>query len=243
MGLTNQRIVAIIPARGGSKGLPGKNIYPLNGKPLIAYSIEASLNSKYITKTVVSSEDNEILGISEKYGSELIKRPKEFATDSASSDVVIKDCLEQLEKQGAEFDILILLQPTSPLRNSTDIDSAFEEFYKKDATALISVYEPEHTPFKSFKLNKDGFLEGLVDNNSPFMRRQDLPRAFMPNGAIYIIYVDEYKKSGSLFTNRTLPFVMSLDKSADVDNISDIARIEEILKLNFFSSSPGLPSE
>ena len=232
MSNNSPRILAIIPARGGSKGLLRKNIYPLNGRPLITYSIEASLKSRYITKTIVSSEDEEILKVSAECGSELLKRPMDFATDSASSEMVVTDCLRKLKNQGDLFDILILLQPTSPLRNYEDIDNAFELFFKNDATALISVYEPEHNPIKSFKLNKNGFLEGLVDNKSPFRPRQDLPKAFMSNGAIYIIYVDEYLKSFSFFSDRTIPFVMSSLKSTDVDNISDIIKIEGVLKQN-----------
>ena len=227
--MKKQSVLSIIPARGGSKGLHKKNIYPLNGKPLIAYTIEASLNSKYITKTVVSSENEEILNIAKKYDAEIIKRPEKYASDTTSSETVILDCIKQLEKKNEKYDVLILLQPTSPLRNNIDIDNAFELFFQLSGHSLISVYEPEHTPYKSFILNSKGFLEGLIDNKMPFMRRQDLPKTFIPNGAIYIIYVKEFLKKRHLFSSKTIPFIMQPKKSIDIDTINDIKKCEKIL--------------
>ena len=216
------KIVGIITARGGSKGIPRKNTVMFNNKPLIVYTIEASLRSKYVTETIVSSDDEEILMISKDNGAGIVKRPSELASDTASSESVIEDTIEQLKNNGQNFDILVLLQPTSPLRDNIDIDSALAMFLESNATALISVYEPKHSPYKSFKLNRENFMVGLVDNKLPFARRQDLPRVFMPNGALYIIYVNEFLKTKSLLTDKTIPYIMSIEKSVDIDSLDDI---------------------
>ncbi len=218
-----KKILAIIPARGGSKGLPRKNIIDLNGKPLIAWTIEASLNSKYISKTVVSSDDDEILNISEKYNSETIKRPSELALDTTSSEAVIKHVVEDLKQKNQEFDYIILLQPTSPLRNSENIDNAFDLLFKKNkATAVISVCEIENKLLKAFKQDDEGFIEGVSNNKYPFMRRQDLPKTYLSNGAIYIIRVDEFIKYNSFLTNKTISYIMNKNNSMDIDTKKDI---------------------
>jgi len=226
-----KKIIGIIPARGGSKGLFRKNIIDINGKPLISYTIEASLKSKYIIKTVVSSEEEEILDISKKYGASVIKRPKEFATDFSNSECVIKDTLIQLKNKGEIFDILVLLQPTSPLRNEIILDKAIEKLLiSKSADSLISVCSLGCSPCKSFVINKYGFLVGLVNNKSPFMRRQDLPEVFLPNGAIYIIYVDKFLENMELITKKTIHYIMSFEGSFQLDNQNDFEKIELLLK-------------
>jgi len=229
MELMTKRILAIIPARGGSKGLPRKNIIDLAGKPLIAWTIEASLKSKYITKTVVSSEDSEILEISKQYRSNIIKRPDELALDTTASEPVIKHVIEKLKQKNQEFDYLVLLQPTSPLRNVKNIDNAFDILFQSDATALISVSEIDNKILKAFKENRDGFIEGVSNNKYPFMRRQDLPKTYLSNGAIYIIKVDEFIKNGSLFTNKTISYIMDEIESLDIDTIEDLERVKEYM--------------
>lgn len=224
------KILAIIPARGGSESISRKNIVDVGGKPLIAWTIEAATRSKYIGKTVVSSEDPEILKISRKCGADTVERPKEYSQNNTPMEPVIEDCLSQLLKKNKEFDVLILLQPTSPLRNSQVIDSAFKIFFEKKASALISGYKPQQTPFKSFKISEKGFLEGLLSDKMPFMNRQNFPSAFYSNGAIYIIYVKDFMKTKSLFTQKTIPFLMSLNKSVDVDSMDDIKKINSIIK-------------
>ena len=227
--MTN-KILAIIPARGGSKGLPKKNILDLYGKPLIAWSIEASLNSKYITTTLVSSDSEEILSISKKYGSSTIKRPQNLATDTASSESAIIDALKRLKEDSQEFDYLVVLQPTSPLRDAKDIDESLELFFNSDATALISVCETDNKILKAFKENESGYIDGISNNDYPFARRQDLPKTYMSNGAIYIIKVDDFLNSGTLFTDKTISYIMSDEKSIDVDTKEDLASIKTILE-------------
>jgi len=217
-----KRVLSIIPARGGSKGLPRKNIIDLAGKPLIAWTIEASLDSKYITKTIVSSDDKEILDIANNYGAEIIKRPDDLASDSATSEVVVKHVIDYLESTGEVFDIVVLLQPTSPLRSYKDIDSAFEAMFDSNATAIISTCKFNNKILKTFIKGSNEFLKGVSNNKYPFMRRQDLPSVYMPNGAIYIINVKSFREKDSFLTNKTLNYVMPQDRSIDIDILADI---------------------
>lgn len=221
-----KKVLAIIPARGGSKGLPKKNIIDLAGKPLIAWTIETSLSSKYITKTIVSSDSDEILEVSKQYGSFILKRPIEFASDTSSSEVVVKHAMESVEEK---FDYIILLQPTSPLRDTKDIDSAFEKFFSLDATALISVCEYDNKILKAFKENEFGYIEGISNNKYPFMRRQDLPKTYMSNGAIYIIKVDKFLENNSFFTDKTISFIMDEIKSLDIDTKEDLDKVNKYI--------------
>jgi len=220
-----KRFVAIVPARGGSKGLPGKNIADLCGKPLMAWSIEAGTGSRYVDKVVVSSDSGTILDVARAFGAEPLRRPDELATDSAPSEPLITHALGVLEARGERYDYVVLLQPTSPLRDAADLDRAVETLLARGAQALISVYEPLHTPYKAFKVRPDGRLEGLVDNETPFKRRQDLPPVYMPNGAIYITDADYFRESGRLFAPDTVPFVMPESKSPDIDTAEDLEAV------------------
>jgi len=224
------KILAIIPARGGSKELPRKNIIDLNGKPLIAWTIEASLKSKYISKTIVTSEDDEILNISKQYKANTIKRPFELSCDTTATEPVIKHTINKLKENNEEFDYLILLQPTSPLRDVKDIDNAFNIFFKSDATSLISVQEIDNKILKAFKTNKDGFMEGISNNRYPFQRRQELPKTYLSNGAIYIIKINEFLKNNSLFTEKTISYIMDEISSIDIDNKDDLIKVKGYIK-------------
>jgi len=226
MELMTKKVLAIIPARGGSKGLPRKNILNLNGKPLIAWTIESSLKSKYIAKTIVSSDDDEILEISKKYGAGILKRPKELATDTASSEVVVKHAIESINEN---FDYIILLQPTSPLRDVENINNAFENLFEEDATALISVCKIDNKILKAFKKNKDGFIEGISNNEYPFKRRQDLPKTFISNGAIYIVKVDKFLENNSFLTDKTISYMMNEIESIDIDSMKDLEKTNRLI--------------
>lgn len=224
-----KRVLAIIPARGGSKGIPKKNIIDLAGKPLIAWTIEASYCSKYITKTIVSSDSDEILEVAKNHNSNILKRPDELATDISLSEIVVKHAIENMEEK---FDYIVLLQPTSPLRDTTDIDCAFENLFCSNATALISVCEYDNKILKAFKENEFGYIEGISNNKYPFMRRQDLPKTYISNGAIYIIKVDEFLKNNSFLTDKTISFVMSETKSFDIDTEEDLRKVEKYINGN-----------
>jgi len=224
-------ILSIIPARGGSKGIPKKNIAVVGGKPLIAWAIEASLKSRFITRTIVSSDDPEILSTSEKYGAEIIKRPKTLASDKALSEPVVSHVIEYLKKKDKYVpDAVILLQPTAPLRDHKDIDAAISLFIKNPKTnAVISVCELERSYLKSFMLSSQGYLKGIANNKYPFMRRQDLPLCFKPNGAIYIVKTKDFMKNKRLITPSTLPHVMTKEKSMEIDTPQDLVNIKKYL--------------
>jgi len=224
-----KKILSIIPARGGSKALARKNIKNIAGKPLIAWTIQAALNSKYITKTVVSSEDDEILKISQKNGADVIKRPEELASDTATSESVVLHALDFLSSYKEEFDIVVLLQPSSPLRTSKDIDNAFELMFDDKATAVISVYEADNKILKAFKYGESGYVEGISNIDFSFMRRQDLPKIFMPNGAIYIVTKNAFTKYNSFATSRTSCYIMPIKLSIDIDSEGDLKLAEKRL--------------
>ena len=227
----SQEVLGIIPARANSKRLRKKNLQMLCGKPLLQWSIEAALHCRHITRTVVTSDGEDILELAESPGAETIRRPAELATDTADSLGVIKHTVDYLsQKDGYRPDILVLLQPTSPLRTSEDVDLAMTLYLDTKATAVISGYELERNPVREFLLSPDGRLNAIIDDSYPFAPRQDLPRAFRPNGAIYIINTHLFKKTGSLLTDRTMPFYMAKEASIDIDEMEDLVAAERYMR-------------
>lgn len=223
-----KRFCAIVPARGGSKGLPDKNILDVCGKPLTVWTVEAALSAPSIDSIVVSSDSSAILELARMAGAEAIERPPALATDSAPTGPVLEHVLRLLAGKGQHFDYLVLLQPTSPLRTSEDIEAAISTLLDAKATGLISVCETEHSPFKTFR-QIDGFLSGLVDDLSPFLPRQQLPATYRANGAIYITEVSQFLLTGKLLTTRTVPFLMERELSIDVDTRADLLDVERRL--------------
>ncbi len=222
-----RRVLGLIPARGGSKGILNKNIVDLGGKPLIAWTIEAALKSKYVTDTVVSSDHEKILDVARKAGAQILKRPLELAADDTPSEAV---ALHALEKLPERYDYLMLLQPTSPFRDAETIDTACENFFASDATALISLLRVDNKILKAFKSNEKGFIEGIAGNRYPFMPRQSLPDTYMSNGAIYLIRTDLFLRNRSFWSDRTLPFVMGEYESLDIDTPEDLKYARELLE-------------
>ena len=221
-------IISIIPARGGSKGIPRKNIKLLNGKPLISYSIDASNSCSLIDDTYVSTEDAEISEISKGNNAEVIERPDELAGDDSSSIDVILHVLDYLENRGELPDLFVLLQPTSPLRTSEDIEASINSFLESDCDSLVSVCELDHRSLLNFSL-EDGFL---VQNNNEALfnsRRQDIPTYYSLNGAIYITTPEFIRKNKSFYSDKTIPHVMSKEKSIDIDTSFDFKLAEFLL--------------
>lgn len=222
--------VALITARGGSKGLPRKNVLPLCGKPLIAWTIEAAIGSQNIECIYVSTEDEEIASISKEYGAKVISRPASLAEDSTSSEAVIEHAIKYLSNKGVAVINICLLQPTSPLRNSGEIDEAFELYSDVNAKCVISVFEPKHTPAKAYKLNVNGSISGLLHDDAPYRRRQDLPVTFQPNGAIYLFSSIDFLLNSKIPRELIFPLVMSELKSVDIDTHEDLKKVESIIK-------------
>lgn len=215
---TNKTFLAIIPARGGSKRLPRKNVLDLCGKPLIVHTIEAALKSKYINKVIVSSDDEEILNISSKFGADIIKRPIDLANDTATTFDTIKHTINNFEK----YDYIVLLQPTSPLRNEKHIDEAMELLEKKKADAIVSVCEMEHSPLWSNTLPKDGNMNNFLKDEILNKRSQDLEKFYRLNGAIYICKTEKLIENKSFFIKENIfAYIMDREYSIDIDEEID----------------------
>ena len=225
--ISNKTFLAIIPARGGSKRLPRKNILDLGGKPLIAWSIEAGLQSKYIDKVIVTSDDDEILAIAKEFGSQTIKRPDELASDTATSFDAIKHTIENVEK----YDYIVLLQPTSPLRTAKYIDEAIELLESKKADAVISVCEMDHSPLWSNTLLEDGSMNSFLRDEVKNRRSQDLEPYYRLNGAIYITKTDSLLEEKSFFLEKNIfAYKMDRESSVDIDEEMDFLMASILLQ-------------
>jgi CMP-N,N'-diacetyllegionaminic acid synthase len=224
----NKTFLAIIPARGGSKRLPRKNLLDLCGKPLIAWSIEAALKSKYISKVIVSSDDEEILNIAKEYKADFIKRPDELASDTATTFDALKHTLENVEK----YDYVVLLQPTSPLRTEKHIDESIEFLKEKNADAIISVCEMEHSPLWSNTLNEDLNMSNFLRDEVLNKRSQDLPKYYRLNGAIYICKTEKLLENKGFFIKENIfSYIMKKEDSVDIDEEIDFIIAKEIKEM------------
>ena len=214
----NKTFLAIIPARGGSKRLPRKNILDLSGRPMISWSIDAGLKSKYIDKVVVSSDDTEILNISNELKVQVIKRPDELASDTSTSFDAVKHAIDNLES----YEYILLLQPTSPLRNENHIDKAIEILEEKNADAVVSVCEMNHNLLLSNTLDDSLSMEGFISDNLLNNRSQDLKKHYRLNGAIYLCKTDKLLKEKSFFLKKNIfAYVMNSNNSIDIDRKED----------------------
>jgi CMP-N,N'-diacetyllegionaminic acid synthase len=223
-------VIALIPARGGSKGVPRKNVASLAGKPLIAHTIEAAQGSRQVDETWVSSEDEEILTIAAGYGARTLLRPHELANDEASAVGVVEHFIAELPDDLRMRDpFIVYLQPTSPLRSATHIDSALLAMSAAGASSTLSVVEADKSPFKAFQLDSNGRLTSLFNEELSNERRQDLPRCYFPNGAIYVFTVTAFKLRRGFPSNGSLPFIMSIEHSIDIDTASDFVRAHTAL--------------
>lgn len=222
------KIHAIITARGGSKGLPRKNILPLAGKPLIVYSILAAKECNKISRCIVSTEDLEISDIAKIWGAEVFNRPVELASDSALSQEVVQNVLESLTSQNDYPEYFVLLQPTSPLRTSQHLNESIELLLASCANSLVSVTEEEHHPYKSFTL-PDKYLKPLFGNEYLDKPRQQLPKIYRQNGAIYIVKSSEFQKKRRFAIDPVIPYLMKLEESVDIDSANDLLSAEKIL--------------
>lgn len=232
--IDNARILAIVPARSGSKGLPGKNIRMLHGKPLLAWPIAAARNSRYIDKVVISTDSQAYADIAREHGAEVpCLRPPELAADTAPSSAAVIHMLDTLEAKGEHYDYLVLLEPTSPLTEGSDVDAALESLVRNRAVAdaLVSVSEL-NSSHPAFAVKRSS--EGLV---SPFAavdftrlpRRQDIDPVYALDGSLYISATDFYRRTLSFCHDRTLSHVMPHYKSHEVDDLIDFICIEAIL--------------
>lgn len=223
---SDKSFLAIIPARGGSKRLPRKNVLDLCGKPLIVWSIEAGLKSKYIDKVVVSSDDDEILNTSKFFGAETIKRPNELASDTATTFDAIKHTIVNIEN----YEYIVLLQPTSPLRSAKHIDEAIRLLEEKKADAVISVCEMDHSPLWSNTLPENGSMSSFLRDEVLNKRSQDLEKYYRLNGAIYICKTDKLLENKGFFLEENIfAYKMDRKESIDIDEKIDFKIAEYLI--------------
>ncbi|HDK7167351.1 TPA: acylneuraminate cytidylyltransferase family protein [Clostridium botulinum] len=225
-------ILGLIPARGGSKGLPGKNIRNLNGKPLIEYAINEAKKSKYMDRLIVSTNDYGIAKICEELGAEIpFMRPNKLAQDNSK---VIDTYIYTLNKLKEEFnyivDILVIIQPTSPLRTVHHIDSCIELFFNKNADSVVTVCEVEHSPYWYKVLNKENKIESFIEYENSNDNRQQLPKVYRPNGAVYVFKKDLIINKKSYYTDKSYGYIMKNEDSIDIDSIIDFKFAEFLIK-------------
>jgi CMP-N,N'-diacetyllegionaminic acid synthase len=221
----DHRFLAVVPARGGSKGVPRKNVRMLAGKPLIAWTIEQAFHSRYIDRVIVSSEDEEICQVAKQSGAEVpFVRPAELASDTASGVDVL---CHAVENAGADYDYVVLLQPTSPLRESTDIEAAIEFCVSRAAKSVVSVTEATKSPYWMYQMKEGGELISFVENAAS--NRQQLPQSYALNGAVYVLEVAALLATRKVLDEQTLGYVMPAERSYDIDRETDFL-ICEFLK-------------
>lgn len=226
--IDGKKVIALIPARGGSQRLPRKNVLPLNGKPLIGWSIEAALSCNYIDKVLVSTDDQEIADISLSFGANVPElRPEHLASNTAKTESVLNYTIDNFCEG---YEIIILLQPTSPLRNSQNITEALEEFIIKQANSVVSVTPCEHSPLWTNKLSENGSMRDFLSSEA-LQRSQDLESYYRLNGAIYIFDIFDFSNKKTItYTEKTFAYVMDSFSSIDIDNSIDFELAEFFIK-------------
>ncbi len=228
------RVLALIPARGGSKGVPRKNIKPLAGKPLLAYTAEAALAAQRLTRVVLSTDDEEIAAVGRACGLDVpFLRPAELAQDTTPTLPVVQHALRWLLEQGETFDALCLLQPTNPLRRAAEIDACLELFATQQADTVFTVLRvpAEHNPHWVYFKTDDGSLRLSTGEATPIPRRQDLPAAFHREGSVYVTRTEIVLEQNSLYGQRVLGFEIDPSRSVNIDTLADWARAEQYFPL------------
>ena len=214
------KILGIIPARGGSKRIPNKNIKKLLGKPMIYYTIKEAKKSKYLSEIVVSTEDKKIAKIVNEYNVKVIDRPKYLAKDTSSSLDIFKHVITQLEnKENFSPDIVVILQPTSPLRIVHDIDNSIRKFIFNKCDSVVSVSKVEHPPHWMYILKNRKLNRIIIKGQENKIERKDLPTIYQLNGAVEVTSRNNIIKNNSLLGKMILPYLMPLNRSIDIDNV------------------------
>lgn len=217
---------ALIPARGGSKGIPRKNIRCMAGKPLVVWAIESALRSDFLESVVVSTDDEEIADVARRAGAKVpFMRPPELAQDQTPGIEPVLHALDQLP----QFDSVLLLQPTSPLRTTADIDACLAMAMDRRAPSVVSVCEPDTHPYWTYRLAEGQTLQPLVAK-APVTRRQDLPHVVAVNGALYFADAAWLRRNGSLVGRETLAYEMPRERSIDLDTLLDWKLAELLLR-------------
>lgn len=220
--------LGLIAARGGSKGLPRKNVLPVCGKPLIGWTIDAAGQSSLLDRVVLSSDDAEIIDVAAALGCEVpYERDAALASDTATSIDVVIDCLQRL----SSYDYVVLLQPTSPLRNAEDIDTAIRQCLDNRAPACVSLCETQESPYWMFSLKEGGAVSPILDGR--YSRRQDLPPVYVLNGAVYVAQTQWFLQHRTFLSAETVGYIMPSERSLDIDTAADLELLKAILNSRF----------
>ena len=219
--------LGIIPARGGSKGIPRKNIRDLAGKPLIAWTIEETAKSQYLDRCVISTDDTEIADIARKYGGDVpFMRPAELAQDGTPSIDVVLHVVNEIPG----YDYVVLLQPTSPLRTANDIDDGIMFCLSHGAESCVGIVEATESPYWMYNLDKENKMSAIISlSEEKKYQRQKLPKAYSLNGALYIDHVRFLREKRTLVAENTIGYIMSREKSCDIDDMVDFEIAEMLL--------------
>ncbi|SRR5579884_2142164 len=226
------RVLGVIPARGGSKGIPKKNIRLLHGRPLLSYTAEAALSARLLTRVILSTDDEEIAEVGRRCGLEVpFLRPPELATDGAPTLPVVQHAVRALAQDGGRFDAVCLLQPTNPLRSPGQIDGCIELLVDSGADSVITVLPvpPEYNPHWVYFAESDGTLRLSTGEEAPISRRQDLPPAFHREGSVYVTRTDVIINGNSLYGRRIVGYPADSNSSVNIDAPEDWERAEELL--------------
>lgn len=229
----DKKVLALITARGGSKGLLKKNILDVNEQPLIFWTIDAAKKSRYIDRLIVSTDSEDIKNVCQALGAEVpFLRPRALASDTATSIDVVLHAVAFLENQGSRFDYLILLEPTSPLRTVDDIDGALSMLaHHAEAQAIVGVAKHESThPNFSVRINEQGLLSPLTQGDNQSSRRQDISCVYYFEGTIYISKIEALKQKRSFYHNLTLPYIVDRHKALEVDELMDVYLVEAMMR-------------
>ena len=230
-GHGSESVLGLITARGGSKGVPMKNLAPLAGRPLIAWTIEAALNSSSLDRVVVSTDDVRIADVAREWGAEVpFLRPAELAQDdSPHVDVVLHAIHWLSDREGNQPGRVVLLQPTSPLRSAADIDGAVNLALREDADAVVSVVESHVHPYLTHRMTERGILQPFVRCDVAYPRRQDLPPAYFVNGAVFVNRRTSLLATRTFYPNETYGYVMPPERSIQIDTLWDLRLAELVL--------------
>lgn len=225
--IDNKKILAVIPARGGSKGIPRKNMALLGGKPLIAWTIEQAQASEYIDRLIISSDDDELIKTAQSLGCEVpFKRPAAISADITPG---IEPVIHAIKYFKSEYHYTLLLQPTSPFRSKEDIDGSIELCHRARANACVSVVKSDKNPYWMYTISSNGAMKQVVTNGKSYTRRQDYPIYYSLNGAIYLANSKWIMRSRTFIYGKTIAFLMPGERSLDIDTDYDL-KIANLIK-------------
>ncbi len=226
----DKKILGIVPARGGSKGIPGKNIKNIADKPLIWWTIQEAKKCGLLDRTIVSTDDEEISNVAVNCGAEVpFTRPAEISGDNATSVDLVLHAVEYFRQKGEEFDLFVLLQPTSPLRTSEDIRCAIDVLFDREAEMVVSVTRSSSHALWTNELPENGCMKDFLPKRVVNKPRQEMPVVFHPNGAIFAGVIDRLENNRQFYGDRTFAYIMPKERSVDIDDMLDFELAEVLL--------------